>query len=177
MRVWLVVVSMAMGMALVPARAVDKVIACEREAVVRTIQIVARPSADRACEVRYQKSSSSAPAEVLWHAANDASFCTRQAETLADRLAAGGWSCQAVTEGQVHAAARQMTDVPEMPEPMSAPIEVAEPAPQGVTAATERQPAMGQVAPEASDDPLEVMAVPEGAPMQNTMFKLRPSIH
>lgn len=172
MRVLVVALSVVVaGMALGPASAADEVIACERDAMVRTIRIVAQPEAGRACEVQYQRSSSSAPAEVLWHAANDASFCASQAETLVSRLAAGGWSCQPAAEDSV--SAQEMANVPELPEPLSAPIEVAEPTPQGVTAATERQPAIAKI--EAPQQPNNDVAAQ--TPVLNPMFKLRPTIH
>ena len=69
--------------------------ACTRGAYVRTVSVVQNPSADYACEVRYEKTSEGGGTNVLWNARNDASFCSKQAQKLTARLSEAGWACDA----------------------------------------------------------------------------------
>jgi hypothetical protein len=140
----------AIAIGLGPASAEDMKLACARDNAVRTVAVVDQPASGSACEVQYEKTSLGEPAQVLWRADNDQSFCSKQAKALVERLGEAGWTCD---ESAGVAAATQPEEP--LPTPFAAAVEVAKPEPQGLTAALPKnaRPMAGAASDGSGDRP------------------------
>lgn len=72
---------------------------CSLENTERLIQIVYLvPDQEVPCEVHYHKDGEQ---KLLWRADNQAGFCERKAENLADQQQEWGFSCESLTDPSI----------------------------------------------------------------------------
>jgi hypothetical protein len=157
----ILVIGLAVAGFATSAQAEDKVFACERAGVVRKIEVVGTPDAAAVCEVRYQRVSEGAEPQLLWHAQNDPQFCVSQASTLVGRLKQAGWACDHNGDGAAPTVPPGSAQAVPPDEPKSVPVAL-----DGATGITAAIVKPGATAMGASRQPID-----EG------LFKLRPSIH
>jgi hypothetical protein len=110
------------------APAIAEEIQCQRDDLVRRIEVQFADDADRLpCEVIYWRDDE-APGQPqsLWNADHQLDFCTDKAHEMAEQLENAGWACDATPIGSAAAAPERSSPRPSSPGDSSA-IQVAPP--------------------------------------------------